>query len=376
MKALSVTVAAASALLSTAAGPLRARADSSAARDATIGAGAADLRPSLRAAPGWRGASGLHAGDTGLARADAARPAPRIEPPDWALIATPLFGHLRNTTTFRVKMPAKGDFTERLITLSGTGYGGGLLLSGFYRRVSLTHIFYYFPDVTSTVMTGNIVLLGTTLPTGTWIEPSFGLGLAYITTRSTLRDFTYDMEDQLSDGSPTVAYAHFEQFHVRTRNVMPLPEVGLRLRIPVHDWYVRPYYQYLYERLSASARTETGQVDVYRQDNGFRAFAIPLSFDKDSVTEYRSHVLGTAFGLDFHQFLRLNGAIYYNASHALLSSRIIGSALFSRHVGLSAYFEYQDMIQVDNLSIMLGLSFLQMPSRFWRSVTALREARR
>jgi hypothetical protein len=318
----------------------------------------------------------LVAATTGIAHADssteiAADAPPKIEPPDWAIMTTPLFGWLDNTTTVNVKVPSKDDYIEETVTLSGDGWGTGLMTMGFYKRWTLCDVLYYYPNVNSTRMWGNIVLASTTFPTGTFAEPFVGGGFAYVGTDSLLNDFTYTMESALSDGTPTIGYAHFGEFAVDTRNVQVFPEVGVKLKIPIQQWYVRPYYQYMYEHLNAHAHTRSGRADVYRQEDGFRVYEIPVLFDKENVTVYRANVVGTAFGLDLYYFLRLQGSVYYNIDHDLLSTRLVGSVLFSRYVGLSAYFEYQDMIIVDNTYFMLGLTFMKMPSKFFDSVNAL-----
>ena len=295
---------------------------------------------------------------------------PPIRPPDWAVMATPLLGWLDNTTTIDVKVPSKDDYIERTMTMSGSGWGTGMMVNAFYRRWSLCDILYYFPDVNNTRMWGNIVIASTTIPTGTFVEPFLGFGFAYVGTDSELDDFTYSMDSALSDGTPTVGYAHFDQFAVDTQNVQVFPEIGVKLKIPIQHWYVQPFYQLMYEHLNAHAHTRSGRAEVYRQLDGYRVYDIPVMFDKENVTEYTSHVAGASFGLDLFYFLRLQGCVYYNVSHNLLSTRLMASALFSRYVGVSAYFEYQDMIIVDNTYAMIGLTFFKMPSDFFDSIDA------
>jgi hypothetical protein len=301
---------------------------------------------------------------------------PEIKPPDWAVMFTPLLGWLDNTTTINVKVPSKAGYMEQTVTMSGSGWGTGAMLNAFYKRWSLCNIFYYFPDVNSTVMWGDIILASTSIPTGTFAEPFIGGGFAYVTTDSRLTDFTYAMESALDDGTPTIGYAHFDEFAVDTRNYQVFPEVGVKLKIPISRWYVKPYYQFMYEHLTAHAHTRTGRAHVYRQQDGFRVHDIPVMFDKENLTEYKSHVVGASFGLDLMYFLQLQGCVYYNVSHNLLSTRMVASALFSRYVGVSAYFEYQDMIIVDNTYFMIGITLLKMPSEFFDSVDARIKHRR
>jgi hypothetical protein len=325
------------------------------------------MMPALK----WLVVSMITVTSLGLAEAEERA---RIEPPDWAIIATPLAGWLQNTSTFKVKVPQKGadTYTERDLTLGDDGWGGGLLTVGFYRWLSFMNVFFMYPDVADTRILGNVTLLTGTIPTGHWLKPVVGAGLAYMNTRSELRDFDYSAEDHLSDGTPTIGHAHFDEFRVDTSSWMVFPELGLRIDIPIQRWYVKPYYQYLYEHIYARARTPGGTVNVFRQQDGYPEYEIPLEFDKGNTTTYHSHVVGLGFSFDLYYFLRLHGSVYYNVSHQLLSARMVGTVLFNQYVGLSAYFEHQDMIIVDNTYLMFGLCFLKMPSKFFESLNRLR----
>ena len=298
----------------------------------------------------------------------------KIQPPGWALVVTPLAGWLSNTSTFTVKVPKKGsdNYTERELTLGDDGWGAGLLAVGFYRWLSMMNVFFVYPDVADTRIIGNVTQLTATLPTGPWIRPTLGAGLAYLGTSSTLAPFDYASEDRLSDGTRTIGHAHFDEFRVDTSSWMVFPEVGVKLKITIQSWYIRPYYQYLYENICARARTPGGTVNVFRQQDGRPEYEIPVAFDKGNTKTYHSHVVGLGFSFDLYYFLRLHGSVYFNATHQLLSTRMVGTLLLNQYVGLSTYFERQDMIIVDNVYVMFGLCFLKMPSRFFERLNRLR----
>ncbi len=299
----------------------------------------------------------------------------KIIPPDWGGTIALVGGWLNNKTTVNFKTPQKGTdtFTRRKLTLTGDGWGGGLILVGFYKWLTLVNVFYFFPNVNDTMMWGNITQLGASIPTGTFVEPYIGMGFAYVGTSTNLTDFEYPSQDHM-DGVPTFGYAYFPKFEVDTRNLEPLPKVGVTFKLPIQHWYARPYYEFLYENLYAHARTPGGVVDVYRRPDGFYEYPIDVQFDEGKTTEYMSNVVGIDFAIDYNFFLRLEGNVNYNITHNLTSTRLIATVLFSRYVGFSAFFEYQDMIMVDNIYVMAGPSFLFMPSEFMDSVEAKKEA--
>lgn len=299
---------------------------------------------------------------------------PPIPPLDWMYTLTPVFGYLDNTTTINAKIPTRTGDKVREISLTGEGWGTGLMAVGFYKWLTAMNVFYYFPDVNSSIMWGNISLLQATYPTDFFLKPFVGMGIAYIGTDSDLYNYRYSVDDQLEDGTPTVGHAYFGHFACDTSNVMLIPEIGVKIKIPIQDWNIRPFYQFEYEHLLARARTGDGVVEVYRQADGSHLYQIPLNFDKENLTEYYSHVVGAGFSIDYHHFLSMQGRVYYNISHDLLSAQVIGSLMFSRYFGIAAYFEYQDMIVVDNIYFMLGLSFLGLPTDFWNAVEARRAA--
>ncbi|MCU0661169.1 MAG: hypothetical protein MUC50_02465 [Myxococcota bacterium] len=301
---------------------------------------------------------------------------PAIPPLHWMFLVTPIGGYLKNTTTFNAKVPSRsGEDVVRSITMSGKGWGTGLLLVGFYKWISATNVFYIFPNVNRSLMWGNIFMLQYTAPLDFFIAPTVGMGLAVIGTDSDLYNFRYAADDVYQE-TPTIGRAYFGHFMVNTLNLEPLPEIGAKIRIPIQDWYVRPFYQFLYENLSAHVRTPSFTVNVYQKEDGQHLFQIndEKGFEGEQVTEYYSNVVGMSYGIDYNHFLCLQGSVTYNITHNLLSTRATGSLMFSRFMGVSAYFEYQDMIMVDNIFGMLGLTFIGLPSDFWNAVDARRKA--
>ena len=306
-----------------------------------------------------------------------AKPFGAITPPHWMLNISPVAGWLENRTTFKFKVPKKDNsYGNQQLTLRDDGWGTGLLISGFYRSITFVNITYFYPAVNHSKMWGNISMVSALWPVDFFIKPFASIGLAYIGTDTDLVDYDAIDHDVLEDGSPTVGYGHFDRLSVDTANFMPLPEIGVKIEIPIQNWYVKPYYQYLYENLRANARSQGGVLDVYRQRDGFRYCQVEIpEFDKDRVTEYHSHVVGTMFGIDYHHFLQMHGSVYYNLTHDLFSARVSGSMMLTTWLGLVVYYEHQSMVMTTNDYVMFGLSYYEFPSSFVDAINEWRHRR-
>jgi len=100
---------------------------------------------------------------------------------------------------------------------------------------------------------------------------------------------------------------------------------------------------------------------------------IVAPFDKPSDKLHISHLVGAWINIDFNYFLQLQANLYYNVTNNLFSARLIGSAQFSKYVGLSAYFEYQNLEMVDNIYFFVGPSFVFFPPGWIDNVWAVKD---
>lgn len=292
-----------------------------------------------------------------------------LPPLRWLAAITPLAGWLHNTTSPTItSKSAGGEDTTRKVTFAGSGWGAGLVVTGFYRWKYITlqavNVSYLFPNVNSSVMWGNItqLILQSHLPI--FVEPYLGFAFAYIGTKSELTNYVYSSTDTRSDGTKSIGYAYFPKFNVDTRNFQPAPRVGLTFKIPIQNWRVRPYYEFLYENLNAHAKTKDSLVTVFSREDGYRTDTIDLEFDGETTTIYKSHVVGISFGIDYHSFLQLYGNVYYNITHDLLSARFMASILIPRHWGFTVTYEHQAMAMTTNDFVMFGPTFFFMPPKF------------
>ena len=319
-----------------------------------------------------------------------ADPKPAIEGPDWMLVVTPMAGFLRNTARFPVPTGSadqdgdgETELTYDTYEFTDNGWGGGATLMGYYRYVSLTSVFFGFPEVNQSHVLGNVTYLGGMIPTGTFVEPYVGLGLALVATDIRFFDFR-DVRYDDYGGMAMRGDAHMPFIHVENEVVAPFPKVGIKFALPIQHWYVQPFYSFMYENVRTRARSGGGDVTLRQVDpethepvvGGAEDVIRVRAFDESSEKEYYSHLVGLDFLLDFHYFLQLRGKLYYNANHDLWTVRLIASAMFSAHMGIAAYFEYSEKITVTNTYVLLGPAILFSPPGFMEEMMARRRGRR
>lgn len=301
-----------------------------------------------------------------------------LPPLNWLLVINPLVGWLHNSTSPTVKSKsAGGEETTRQVTFEGSGWGAGLVITGFYRFKHITlqaaNISYLFPDVNSSIMWGNITQVINSFNLPTFIDPYIGFTFAYVGTKSELSKYVFSVTDTRSDGTPTVGYAYFPHFTVKTENYQYAPRVGLTFKIPIQNWRVRPYYEYAYEDLYAHAKTVGSKVNVFERESGYRTDDIDLDINDGQPTIVTSHVIGISFGIDYHSFLQLYGNVNYNLTHNLISARFMGTILLPRHWGFTVTYEHQEMCMTTNDFVMFGPTFFFMPPKFMDRIIQMKD---
>jgi hypothetical protein len=314
----------------------------------------------------------------------AAAPKPAVEGPDWMLVVTPMAGWLRNTARFPVPtgsrvVDGESELTYETYQFTDDGWGGGATLMGFYKYVSLTSIFFGFPEVNQSHVLGNVTYLGGMIPTGIFVEPYVGMGLALVATDIRFFDFR-DTKYDVYGGLTMRGDAHMPFIHVENEVVAPFPKVGLKFALPIQHWYLQPFYSFMYENVRTRARSGGGDVTLRQVDEetheivegGAEDVIEVRAFDERSEKDYYSHLVGMDFLFDFHYFLQLRGKVYYNTNHDLWTLRLIGSVMFSAHMGIAAYFEYTEKITVTNTYFLIGPAILFSPPGFMEEMMARR----
>jgi hypothetical protein len=282
---------------------------------------------------------------------------PEVVAPDWMVVVSPTMGLLRNTTTFPV--PVGRDGNDELVfdnyEMTDTGWGSGVTVMGFYKRVALTNVFFGFPKVVSTDVD--------------------------------IFDFRDTRIDDLG-GMTMRGYAHMPWISVDNTVIAPFPKVGAKFKIPIQHWYATPFYSYMYEYVKTRARSNGGTVELWQcadQDDlscpeitgDYPMDTVEVrAFDKTTVKHYQSHLVGADFFLDFHYFLQMRGKVYYNTNHDLWTVRLIGSMLFNENFGITAYFEYSQKITLTNTYFLIGPAFVFSPSEFRDSIREMKNRRK
>lgn len=297
--------------------------------------------------------------------------------PPWLVIAAPTAGWLKNELTFPLPVgrEANGDFRYDDYDLIDDGWGGGLTLTGFFKQLSLTNVFFYFPAVNHATVLGNITFLSWTYPTNTFVKPYLGLGALLVDIDADISDFHDTRIEDL--GSLTlIGYASMESIAVDVRVLSAFPKVGLRFNLPIQHWYLQPFYSYMYENVRVQARSSGGAVELYEYDpatqqptsNQPTDVIVINPFDTDKDKTYHSHRVGLDFLLDFHYFAQLRGGMSYSVNHDLWTVRLIGTLLLNQYVGITASFEYSEKITLTNTYVLVGPAFVFSPPGYFDSI--------
>ncbi len=314
---------------------------------------------------------------------------PTVVAPDWMVMVSPTMGLLRNTTTFPV--PVGRDGNDELVfedyEMTDTGWGGGITVMGFYKRVALTNVFFGFPKVNHAKLLGSITYLSVAIPTPVFVEPYLGAGLALVSTDVDILNFNDTRIDDLG-GMTMRGYAHMSWISVDNTVVAPFPKVGAKFKIPIQHWYATPFYSYMYEHVKTRARSNGGTVELWQcadQEDlscpeitgDFPMDTVEVrAFDKTTEKNYHSHLVGADFFLDFHYFLQMRGKVYYNTNHDLWTVRLIGSMLFNENFGITAYFEYSQKITLTNTYFLIGPAFIFSQKEFKDSIREMKNRRK
>ncbi len=272
---------------------------------------------------------------------------------DWFLIVSPLFGGLRNTIRFHYDVPTGPDeLTPREKEMTDTGWGFGLTTVFVWKQLAVTNVIFDVPEVNASNVFGDVLTVHYSFPVHPVVEPALSVGLVYNRISADFVDF----EDAVTKEGVT-AVARFPHFYVNNHVFTAVPKAGVKLRIPIQHWYVKPFVGYMGEWVWVNVHTPGGSVDVPAPINLHKE--IPSIAAKKTL-DYHSLLVGGELFLDFHYALQLRTLFYYNLSYDTFNLRMIGSAFFSRKVplGLTTYFEYSKGIDHDNLYLFVGPAWM------------------
>jgi hypothetical protein len=174
-------------------------------------------------------------------------------------------------------------------------------------------------------------------------------------------------------------------------SLTPLPSVGLFFKLPLYNWWVKPYYSYWHTWNKGNFSNTSGRVDIYRNDNwGFRdeygvddPFTVVggdgsssgesvLELDEEIDTTIQSHIVGVSFNIDWNYVVSLMGMYSVNVTRNLHSIRLIGTVFINRYVGIAGVFDYMELTTVTNIAGYFGPVFLFMTKGFMDAVDAKR----
>jgi hypothetical protein len=315
-----------------------------------------------------------------------------LPPLTWLLTFSVMAAQVKNTVTFSFPTPEEGggdeESKEQEITLSDKGWGVAFSIVGFYRWLTITNVCWYMPNVNNARTFGGIFYMDGKIPTGTFIQPTIGFGLFYTTTSTQFSPFYSSRSKGNTDSLQTFGYADFDDIEVKVNIIAPIPTVGLFIKLPLYNWWIKPQYSFKTTITWGNAKNPAGRVDIWSDsaastdqpgvDDPRIVIGGPvnpdvLQFDEDFDSKTYNHMLGFWFNIDYNYFVSLMGQYNANVVENLHSIRLIGTVFINRYVGLSAVFDYQQFRTVTNIGAYFGPSFLFMTAGFMDAVDAKRD---
>ncbi|MCP4198039.1 MAG: hypothetical protein GY762_12900 [Proteobacteria bacterium] len=315
-----------------------------------------------------------------------------LPPLTWLLTFSVMAAQVKNTVTFTFPTPEEGggdeESKEQKMTLSDKGWGVAFSIVGFYKWLTITNVCWYMPNVNNARTFGGIFYLDGKIPTGTFIQPTIGFGLFYTTTATQFSPFYSSRSVGNTDSGVTFGYADFDDIEVKVNIIAPIPTVGLFIKLPLYNWWIKPQYSFKTTFTWGNAKNPAGRVDIWRDSTGVTdqpgvddpgiVIGGPvnpdvLQFDEPFDSKTYNHMLGFWFNIDYNYFVSLMGQYNANVVENLHSIRLIGTVFINRYVGLSAVFDYQQFRTVTNIGAYFGPSFLFMTAGFMDAVEAKRD---
>ncbi len=342
--------------------------------------------------------------DAGLGDAGEEEPEIKIKGPDWIIMLAPSAGWIKNKVTTKFTIPVDTGDKVTELTMTDDAWGPGLVAMAMYKWFVLVNVVYYFPEINHSWVVGGISQLSVTIPTPIFVKPYLAAGLFYQVSKTDMGSFVEDLDSEMSHPTnpgeivPTTGYAYFDDLKVDVRILNPFPEIGAKFMIPIQHWYITPYYSFWYDDVKTHARSSSGgDVFIYKRGQPRPKERPPADittnksgdgvttpymyvdtgeFSKKSHRAHPSHLVGAWASIDLWYFLQLQANFYYNINDQLFSFRLIGTALFSKYVGLSAYFEYQDLRTVDNVFFFIGPCFVFFPPGWFDNLMAMKDRKK
>lgn len=300
---------------------------------------------------------------------------PPIDLNKWMFTISPSIGNANTSVPVKYRYPyyqtnslgipnmdqfqlLRNDF---LMDMKGSGYG--IQFGAFKKNLAILSVIYEFPKAGEARLTGAVNYIQYTTEFFQNYNPVFGLGYFQGSTDGKLKKF--------SDFFPeTGTIASFPELSVKQDYNSIFPILGIKIKIPIHNWSLTPYYSYAYETLKVDSQFSFGRmVPKMVLDQNPAYYYLPYLYQPNALTDilyplgvkikedYYKNIVGSFFAIDYFYFLQLRGDINYNLQNHNKTIRLFPVILFHKNFGLTGYFEYSEKGSVISRYWFLGPSF-------------------
>ncbi len=302
-------------------------------------------------------------------------PVNRPPAPAWMLVVAPFGGFLHNQTRVKFRIPQSQEegtvtYLNRSLNTEDNGWGLGAMAMFRMGVFTLNDVFFLFPRVGDSQMIGNIAMLNVLIPTSERFQPYLGGGLAFTDIRVGLDSYSDTSVQDITNSNGDVIekqtyQATISDFDLHAQSIAPIAEIGMRLNLPIQHWSITPLYQYTYA--STWSRAMASRLDLLiSSDSGEDPADLHWpGFASTKKEWHEAHTVGAKIFLDFYYFLQLGTEILWNLSDQRIVARINLNVMFTKHMGVVAFFEHAELENTTNTYVMLGPTFLFTPRGYF-----------
>ncbi|MFN3603193.1 MAG: hypothetical protein ACK4UJ_00625 [Leptonema sp. (in: bacteria)] len=284
----------------------------------------------------------------------------------WIFLLTPLKGEMfnQNLIPFNSVQESQNNLLlhSGRKSYSGSGNGSGFNLVALKNNWQILFVNFLFPKYPNsdqnpflglrqrinTSISGNIFSIRYTFTKEKiqpFLEYSYFKGNGPLSTSKFDNFFIYSFL--------TNKWIFYPQFNVKVYQTVPEPKAGLSFLLPIQNWKVDLFYSYTFQRFDIKLNTSFGKVIEPGSFNEIFFQFMPKIYDFSMLEsnlnpidlkireKYFNSKLGFSLFMDYRRFLALNLTVVKNMNFNYWTLNSIFNFIFSKHVGIIFFYQYE-----------------------------------
>ena len=148
-------------------------------------------------------------------------------------------------------------------------------------------------------------------------------------------------------------YLYYYNQNVSVRVSNPYPQVGLRFKLPIQNWYIAPFYSYSFESATTRVASLPGNVvaagspleapgNIYDHVLSRAGLDTLQAFNVKIREKHWNQSPGVELYMDFRRFISLRIIAYRNVTHGRWLARGVFNFMFHPNVGITIAGVYNE----------------------------------